>query len=101
MWLQGVRFVHIPLATLAVNLFGCLLLGLLMGIGERYSVLPRQVMLMLTVGMCGAFTTFSTFAADAFKGLTEGHTMGTLLYVFISVTGGILLFALGHYLATR
>lgn len=99
--LHGAKWGHIPLATLAVNLLGCLLLGLLMGIGERYSVLPRQVLLMLTVGVCGAFTTFSTFAADASKALWQGHTLATILYVLLSCVGGILLFMLGHFLATR
>lgn len=101
LWLQGARWGHMPLATLAVNLLGCLLLGLLMGLGERYSVLPRQVLLMLTVGVCGAFTTFSTFAADASKALWQGHTMASILYVVISVAGGILLFMLGHVLTAR
>ena len=39
-----------PWGTLIVNVLGCFLLGLLMGVGERYTTFPKEIYLMLTVG---------------------------------------------------
>lgn len=52
--------VGFPWPTLSVNLFGCLLIGLLYTLSERCS-LAQEYRLLLTVGLCGGFTTFSTF----------------------------------------
>lgn len=90
--LQGIRFAGLPIGTLVVNLVGCLLLGLLLGVGERYLVVPRQLMLMLTVGMCGAFTTFSTFSSETIKAIDQGLLVEALAYMAISLVGGLLLF---------
>lgn len=96
--LQGVRAWSMPVATLVVNIAGCLLLGMLTGVGERYAALPRGMMLMFTVGVCGAFTTFSTFTSETIKAIEQGQVMSALAYVVISVAGGLLVFWLGHEL---
>lgn len=52
------RVLSMPVGTLTVNLIGCLLLGILMGIGDRYTAVPHPVLLMLTVGLCGRLLRF-------------------------------------------
>lgn len=86
------RLLTLPVGTLVVNLVGCVILGLLTGLAERHAAVPRHVMLLLTTGLCGAFTTFSTFSAETIKALEGGQTLAALLYVAVSIVGGLLLF---------
>jgi len=53
-----------PFGTLAVNVIGCLLIGLLGGLAEYRQVLEPGQRLFLMVGILGGFTTFSTFAYE-------------------------------------
>lgn len=95
------HFTTMPLGTLSVNLIGCLLLGLMMGIAERYISLSQSVFLMLAVGVCGAFTTFSTFTADAFRLFDNGQWWVAIGYLCINLIGGFILFYVGKILLTH
>lgn len=95
---SDVRLLSLPVGTFAVNLLGCLLLGLLTGWGEQHAGIPRHVMLMLTVGGCGAFTTFSTFSSETIKALETGYVWQAVVYVAASLTFGLLLFWWGKNL---
>ncbi len=94
-------FTSMPVGTLSVNLIGCLLLGLLMGITERYTSFSQTAYLMLAVGLCGAFTTFSTFTADACRLLNNGQWWLAIGYVCINLAGGYILFYFGKILLMR
>lgn len=79
-----------PYGTLAVNIVGSFLLGLLAGGLAFKFTLPLEARAFLIVGFCGAFTTFSTFALD-FATLTErGNLMLAGGYAAASVAGAIL-----------
>lgn len=88
----NVRILTLPIGTFIVNLLGCFLLGLLTGLAESHSNAPRPLMLMLTVGVCGAFTTFSTFSSETIKAAEAGMAWQAALYVAASLTFGFLLF---------
>ena len=98
---QSVRWLGMPWGTLLVNVIGCFLLGLLIGFSERYTSFPKEVYLMLTVGLCGSFTTFSTFAADFFRLQSAGQFMHALAYLAASVILGFALFALARHIVVR
>ena len=88
-----------PWATLTVNLVGCLMIGLLWGLLSRNAAENTSWGLFLTVGLCGGFTTFSTFSKEALAMLQTGHICGFASYIAISVLAGIALVALGYYIA--
>ena len=88
-----------PWATLTVNLVGCLMIGLLWGLLSRNAAENTSWGLFLTVGLCGGFTTFSTFSKEAIAMLQTGQMWGFASYIAISVLAGIALVALGYYIA--
>ena len=87
-----------PWATLIVNLVGCFLIGLLWGILSKNGSEGSNWALFLIVGLCGGFTTFSTFSKEALVMLQAGNVWGFAGYVAISVIAGIVLVALGYFL---
>jgi fluoride exporter len=78
-----------PIGTFFVNITGCLLIGLIYGFSERSSLLSPGWKLFLTVGFCGGFTTFSTFANENLALLRDGEFFHFLLYTGLSVFLGI------------
>ena len=85
-----------PWGTLAVNLVGCFVIGLLLALFGRWSMLASPWYLLFTTGFCGGFTTFSTFADESLRLLQNGHTLAFIGYVAVSVAAGISLVALGY-----
>ena len=86
-----------PWATLAVNLVGCFLIGFLWGLFSKNGTEGSNWALFLTVGLCGGFTTFSTFSKEALVMLQGGNVWGFAGYIAISVIVGIALVAAGFF----
>ncbi len=74
-----------PLMTFITNILGALLIGFIIGISEKNKVNP-DLLLFLKVGVCGGFTTFSTFSAESLKLFEDGKTMVGLAYILLSIT---------------
>jgi CrcB protein len=94
-WVYTLSGGHFPLGTLVVNLTGSLLLGLVLGLADHL-VLHPQVALFLTIGLLGAFTTFSTFSYETWALVEVGsygkallNTAGSLLLGLIAVVVGL------------
>lgn len=88
-----------PYGTLVVNLVGCLAIGLLSGLAERGGIASTSVRLFMTVGVCGGFTTFSTFMNESSIIAHTGGLSELALYLAASIGGGFLLVIGGYALA--
>ena len=77
---------NLPLGTLIANLLGCFLIGLFYNHVEA-----KEVYAVLATGFCGGLTTFSSLLLDAVKLLDTGRYLSLILYLLLSVGGGLLL----------
>lgn len=86
-----------PIATLSVNLTGCLAIGIIASVGEKLGINETAKLLLIT-GLLGGFTTFSSFGLETLSLWKAGHTYTAMLYVLISNVGGIMLAFAGYKL---
>ncbi len=84
-----------PWATLLVNLTGCFLLGVVLGVVGRRSPEPSWVKPFLGVGVLGGYTTYSAFAVEVVELVDDGALAVAAGYVAASVLGGVLAVAAG------
>ncbi len=78
-----------PFGTLTVNITGCFLIGVIYALAEGNKIGP-DLRFFLAVGVCGGFTTFSTFSMESFSLLREGHLLYACAYMGASVVLGVL-----------
>ena len=78
-----------PWGTTAVNLAGCLVIGVLAGLAETRELLSPEVRLLLLVGVLGGFTTFSSFGLETVHLLRAGHGGLAVANVGIQVFFGV------------
>ena len=88
-----------PWATVAINVIGSFAIGFLGGVGSRMGW-SDNLQLALTVGLCGGFTTFSTFSKEALSLATTGRWGAFSLYVIGSIVLGLAATAVG-FVCTR
>lgn len=73
-----------PFPTFITNILGAFLIGLIVGISEKRS-LPENLILFLKTGVCGGFTTFSTFSLESYQLLENKSYLTGGLYMIFSV----------------
>lgn len=81
---------HFPWGTFAVNMIGCLLIGIFWGISFKSFESNESWKLFLMVGLCGGFTTFSAFTLEGIGLIREQRLALFFSYVAVSVVLGLL-----------
>lgn len=89
----------LPYGTFAVNMLGCFLIGLIMGLSESRQFLTPEARLFVVTGLLGSLTTFSTYALESFSLFRDGETVASLTNIGMHVVVGLLFVALGMALA--
>ena len=89
-----------PLKTLLINIAGAFVIGLVVAVGARREWNP-QLILFLMVGICGGFTTFSSFALETNQLLEQGSVWSAVCYVALSVIGGLAAVCAGIYVVGK
>ena len=100
-WVYDLSGKALPYGTLAVNVVGSLLLGLIMEGSLRSTLLSPELRFGLTVGFMGGFTTFSTFSYETVRLLEEGSLVAAGANVLLNVTVCIVAALAGIYLARQ
>lgn len=96
----GVRIAGgFPFATFTVNLVGSFLIGYFFSLAENRGAFSPALLLFLTTGILGGFTTFSAFGLETVTLLEEGRVGIAALYAIGSLVLGILAVVLGRSLA--
>ncbi|WP_396635190.1 fluoride efflux transporter CrcB [Maribacter sp. R86514] len=86
------------LGTFLVNIIGCLVIGILIGLSLKNNYISENQTLLLATGFCGGFTTFSTFALESNILFKETSLLQSSLYMGLSVAIGILAISFGLWI---
>ncbi len=78
-----------PLKTFIINIFGSFLIGAITAAALKNRDLDPRLLLFLKTGICGGFTTFSTFALETEDLIKQGNLGTCILYGVLSVVLGI------------
>ncbi|MHB8056782.1 MAG: fluoride efflux transporter CrcB [Desulfuromonadaceae bacterium] len=84
-WVYSLVGRAFPYGTLVVNILGAYLIGLIMELGLRSTLIPDTLRLGLTVGFLGGMTTFSTFSYETFSLLEDGRFLMAFANIMASV----------------
>lgn len=79
-----------PAGTFLANVTGCFAIGLLYGISGRHAALSSEWRLFLITGLCGGYTTFSSFSYESISLFRQGNYTYFILYTLLSVVAGLL-----------
>lgn len=100
-WVYALAGRALPYGTLAVNVIGSLVLGLIMEGSLRSTLLSPDLRFGITVGFLGGFTTFSTFSYETVKLLEEGSMIAAGANILLNVSVCVVAALVGIYLARQ
>ncbi len=78
-----------PFITLGINLLGSFCIGIISAAARKYGAFNEHLLLLLKVGICGGFTTFSTFSLESFSLFERGRAVTGLYYITLSILMGL------------
>ena len=99
-WAQTAsKSIDFPYGTLAVNLFGCFVIGFLSQLAESRGAFSMEARAFIFLGLLGGFTTFSSFGNDTINLFRDGETFNALVNIGANVIFGLLLVWFGRMVA--
>lgn len=96
---QNIAAFSIPFGTLISNIAGCLLIGLIAGLGASSQVLSTEMRLLLATGFCGGFTTMSSFIYELGQFIQDKEYFYASSYFITTIVGAGLAFVIGLLLS--
>ncbi len=87
-----------PYGTLVVNISGCFILGVLASLLDNKLMFSPDARLLLMIGFCGAFTTFSTLIFESDTLIRSGQPIRAFGNIFFTIILGYILFRVGSLL---
>lgn len=84
-----------PYGTLVVNLVGCFVIGIIIGLADKGNLMSPQARIFWATGICGGFTTFSSFISENYNMLRGGELLSTFIYLSVSIVAGLMAAGLG------
>jgi fluoride exporter len=88
-----------PLATFIANVFGCFLIGLLIGFLEKNNIANSNLKWFLITGFCGGYTTFSAFGYENYSLFQNNNSLLAFTYIGLSIIVGLFAIWLGLFLS--
>lgn len=79
-----------PIKTLIVNIIGSFIIGIIVALAVHKNSLNPKIILFIKVGICGGFTTFSTFSLETAELIKGGSVLTAVIYVIFSIVVGVL-----------
>jgi len=99
-WVMNATGGTFPWGTFAVNALGCLVIGIVAGEIEKEALVSPVIRLALVVGFLGGFTTFSSFALEAYSLVLTRDWLAAGGYVALTNVTGLAAVWIGYRLAT-
>ncbi len=96
---QNYAVFSIPYGTVISNVAGCLIIGLLVGVGGRTELISTEMRLLLATGFCGGFTTMSSFVYELGQFVQDKEYFYASSYFVATLAGVGLAFILGLILS--
>lgn len=90
---------HFPLATFITNVLGCFIIGLFIGLLEKNNLANSSLKWFLITGLCGGYTTFSTFGFENYSFFQSNNSNLAFIYIAMSVLVGIFAVWLGLFVS--
>ncbi len=95
----SLQLFSVPVGTLLINISGSLIIGFLAGVASKSELMSVNLRLFLMVGICGGFTTFSSFTLENMTLLQNGQYISAIIYILSSLILGLAAVFAGYFLS--